>query len=82
MCRYCVGVKARSRSSRRPAVAEVEVTGETESDELKSGGRNSAAFGYYIWLGPCLWLVGLMCIYREAPSLDRSSSHTLTHRPV
>ena len=54
MCRYCDGVKARSGSSRRPAVAEVEVTGETESAELKGSGKNSAAFGYYLWLGPFL----------------------------
>ena len=30
----CDGVEARPRFGRRPAVAEAEVTGDTESDEL------------------------------------------------
>lgn len=43
----CDGVDARSRAGRMPAVAEVEVTGETEADELKGGGKKLAALRYY-----------------------------------
>ena len=39
-----MGWKLRSRSGRRPAVAEAEVTGETESDELKGSGKESFGF--------------------------------------
>ena len=41
---YCDGVEGRPRFGRRPAVAEAEVTGEAESDELKGSARSSVGF--------------------------------------